>query len=154
MAFEKSSKLLKEIYKLGSSKRKDSDSILKEATAINQLRINKKSNFVFIRDYFSRYSSFFHAPKIQFIYEHLFFVYFLMLFSYTLLCKLSYNDDGNYTENNQTSSYLTTKNITIGGSINENDIKPISTPVWQEWFLCVWILGMIYDELIQVLICI
>jgi hypothetical protein len=139
-----SNKLLKEIYKLGSNKRKDSDTILKEAK--NALR-NKEIKETWVPSicsrYFPRYASFFRAPKVQFIYEHLFFVLFLMLFSYTLLCKLSYHEvvaeESNATLTDL--SELDTKSVQ----------KSIGTPVWQEYLLCFWILGMIFEEFLQVL---
>ncbi len=90
-----------------------------------------------------RYGNFFRAPKVRFIYEHLFFVLFLMLFSYTLLCKLSYHED--------VADKSNSTHTNLSGLDTESVQNSIGTPVWQEYLLCFWILGMIFEEFLQVL---
>ena len=113
---------------------------------IRPIEVQKKEeiNKTSVMIYFDRYSSFIQAPKTQFIYEKFFFVLFLILFSYTLLCKFSYFEAFKESEN-QTISEFNYSNKP--GSIEKSN----SSSGWQEFLLGFWVLTFAFEEILQVL---
>ena len=98
--------------------------------------------------YWSRYRIFVKTPKVHYIYEIIFYLVFLVLFSYTILCKFNYYtangeqhlDDMHNLSNSSDNSTLT----------NADNNMRIADPSAFEYTLIVWILLFIIDEIYQV----
>jgi len=94
--------------------------------------------------YWNRYLSFVASPKVVFYYESVFYLAFLALFSYVLLCKFNYNsDDADSIEPNMTTSLLfrNSSDDKLAGSIPS---------FWSpESFLIFWVFWFIVDEIHQ-----
>ncbi len=97
--------------------------------------------------YWNRYLRFVASPKVVFFYESVFYLAFLALFSYVLLCKFNYNsDDADSIEPNMTTSLLFRNS-----SDNElaDDKLAGSMPSFSEFFLIFWVISFIVDEIYQ-----
>lgn len=108
----------------------------------NKTMINYEKNWILV--YASRYSSFMRSPKVLFFYDCVFFLSFLSLFSYMMLCDLSYYTMNNvqfYQSNNQT-------NLTF----EPQPQYSIKTPSIIEWILIYWIISLFIDEIYQFLV--
>ena len=93
-----------------------------------------------LRIYLERYTAFFRSPKVHFVYESLFYLIFLNLFTYTMLCKYNYYDMTDYNSNSSNKT-----------STSEME-KPLSNPSILEYLLIIWVGSFILDEIYQVLL--
>ena len=100
--------------------------------------------------YFNRYRSFMHSPKVHFVYEELFFVFFLALFTWVLLFDFKYYEtitttiETNFTNITENStSFVTSQLETI-------EAKQVKAPSVLEWILIFWVLSYVFDEIHQV----
>ncbi len=113
----------------------------------------KKKSFIQI--YWSRLKGFLNAPKVHFVYEESFFVFFLVLFSYVLLCEFNYY--GYESEEIKSTTIQNDENSTISllnfteESKEMSTMKKIIGPSIAEWILMFWVFSFIFDELFQVM---
>jgi hypothetical protein len=111
-----------------------------------------------LRLYAVRYSRFIKSPRICFIYDTFFYLVFLLLFSYMLLCDFNYYDQ----ELSKTTTATSLPNVTLISNnftnytrkrllLNTFTVNPhVSHPSSLEWLLLLWIITYIIDEIRQV----
>ena len=100
--------------------------------------------------YWKRYNSFIKSPKVHFFYDTLFYIIFLMMFSYMLLCDFNY-----YTITKEiifTDEIRSFGNSTHAFSMNSTVItqKKVHAPNVIEYILVFWIVSFIFEEFNQV----
>ncbi len=100
-----------------------------------------------IEIYLKRYDSFIKSPRVHFVYDTAFYTAFLLLFSYVMLCDLSYYDTKNEETFLRNSSFIRIQNETY---FEKNIVK---NPSSLEYLLIFWIFSFICEEFSQVLIC-
>jgi len=88
--------------------------------------------------YWNRYLSFAASPKVAFVYEAVFYVAFLFLFSYVLLCRFNYSENDTTEATNMTNLYANASSLVV-------ESRP-SLPSWPELVLIFWVLSFIVDE--------
>lgn len=96
--------------------------------------------------YKKRYQSFVHTPRVHFIYETLNYVFFIALFSYTMLCEFNYFDKKILTSN--------TTNWTSPGNYSEFvqiDKSHVADPSKIEWMLVFWMFASLMPNVKKVL---
>lgn len=108
------------------------------------------------RLYTIRYRSFINSPRVCFIYDTFFYLVFLLLFSYMILCNFVYYvDDDNEDEvnfkNGSKSMFANSTHADLLSSEKEESQKQISAPSWMEWVLISWVLTFIIEEIRQVI---
>jgi hypothetical protein len=135
----------------------------------NDYENNNESPKSLFNIYWERYSIFVKTPKVHYIYEFIFYVIFLLLFSYTLLCKLnyyeiynantikSYSNSSDYTknktDNNQIEYEANNYNeYSLANETTRSNEKQIVMPSLFEYVLIIWILLFIIDEFYQVVL--
>ena len=96
--------------------------------------------------YWSRYRYFLRSPKVHYIYEVLFYVVFLILFSYTLLCEFNFYEEGFVINAN----YSREINFTLVDNEEPQKIRRILLPSLAEIFLIFWIFTFIIGEIFEV----
>jgi hypothetical protein len=105
-----------------------------------------------IEIYLKRYDSFIKSPRVHFVYDTAFYTAFLLLFSYVMLCDLSYYD----TENEETflgnSTFDENTNVTFIRIQNETYFENniVKNPSSLEYLLMFWIFSFICEEFSQV----
>ena len=117
-----------------------------------------------IKTYLKRYEYFIKSPKTRFLYNTLFYMTFLSIYSYMLLCEFSYFEEENFLPNSKEAN---SSNEEIGNStlINNNDNSSISfrsvddsnrsatSPKLIEYIITIWVLSFFVDEIKQVIDC-
>lgn len=125
--------------------------------------------------YTSRFKRFCNSPRVHFVYEKTFFVVFLMLFSYMILCEFTYYDQveliQNDTQQITARSFVnaTTENFTnvpfinnpssiINQSMINDNLEPdnitfvkiikkvVKRPSWVEYLLIYWMFALLAEE--------
>ncbi len=114
--------------------------IVAPVSAINQ----QESMRSLPQKYWNRYSSFAASPKVAFVYEAVFYVAFLFLFSYVLLCRFNYSEN----DEDTTEATNTTVNLYTNASSLVVESRP-TLPSWPELVLIFWVLSFIVDEIHQ-----
>jgi hypothetical protein len=97
-----------------------------------------------IEIYLKRYDSFIKSPRVHFVYDTAFYTAFLLLFSYVMLCDLSYYDTENEEMLLGNSTFLRIQNETY---LEKNNVK---NPSSLEYLLIFWIFSFICEEFSQV----
>ena len=87
--------------------------------------------------YFSKLKSFYKAPFVYFGYESIFFVGFLLLFSYTILCDFKFDKNENLNPSNHSGQNKTVK------------ISRKFSPSVNEIILVVWVVFIVIEEIYQ-----
>jgi hypothetical protein len=67
--------------------------------------------------YWSRYRRFVHSPRVHFVYDALFYVIFLIMFSYMILCEFDYYEE---TEKESNDFVLSQNENFVNKTINQN----------------------------------
>ena len=105
-----------------------------------------------IEIYLKRYDSFIKSPRVHFVYDTAFYTAFLLIFSYVMLCDLSYYD----TENEKTflgnSTFDENTNVTFIRIQNETYFEKniVKNPSSLEYLLIFWVFSFICEEFSQV----
>lgn len=116
-------------------------------------KIKKKTKQTKWSTYWNRYKRFLHSPFVHFIYDTIFNLLFLILFSYTVLCEFTYYETViQYTDltSNSTSSL---KSLLVANSTKTFSyvhVKQIKAPSWIEYLLIYWMFAFMLEELRQV----
>jgi hypothetical protein len=118
--------------------------------------LNKNQNYFLI--YWKRYTTFFKSPKVHYAYEVLFFVAFLMLFSYTMLCEFNFHEEidelfqnsltvniSNLTE----SSYFASNNSINATRLTAKRKIKLTRLLLTEYILIFWVFSFMADEFYQ-----
>ena len=112
--------------------------------------IEKKDKESKISRYFAKLSSFIRSPCVYYLYEVLFYLVFLLLFSYTLLCGLTFESEDSDLKTNINS---TEKNISDSNNSIQN-LYSGNLRIWNpnncEIILIVWVITILIEELYQV----
>jgi len=88
--------------------------------------------------YLFKYKNFMCSPKTNFVYETVFYVLFLLTFSYFLLCEFKYYDHSLKKNNNKINNTLIINISSI--YINEK----LASVSWIEYFLTYWIVSFLF----------
>jgi hypothetical protein len=118
----------------------------------SETQIRCKSKFDI---YLKRYDSFIKSPRVHFVYDTVFYTTFLLLFSYIILCDLTYYQ---VTDNEKSSNESNTLNETLNnftGMTKSDEYfeqKIIKAPSSLEYLLAFWIFSFICEEFSQVCI--
>ena len=91
----------------------------------------------FASSYVEKYKNFIKTPKIMFFYRGVFYISFLLLFSYMILCDLSYFELIQNNGNKKSSSF------------EEHQTKVIKNPSVVEWLILFYILCTLIEEIYQ-----
>ena len=128
--------------------------------------------------YISRFKRFSNSPRVHFVYEKTFFVIFLLLFSYMILCEFTYYDKEELFLQNETSLYSRMENSSFNSVLisiesnnfndsnsssvdyifNENSTSSriikevVKKPSWVEYLLIYWMIALMAEEARQVFI--
>lgn len=126
-----------------------------EITVPEQAMIAEEKQKNFFQIYWSRLKGFLHAPKVHFVYEESFFIFFLMLFSYVLLCEFNYygyeTEESKFTTAPDVNSTVHLFNSTVVDTEEDGGlVKKIIGPSIPEWVLMFWVFSFIFDEMYQV----
>ncbi len=147
--------------------RSDRSNSKKSSTRKLQKRFKKKQTRW--ATYTTRFKRFSNSPRVHFVYEKTFFVVFLLLFSYMILCEFTYYET--------VETYLFERQIT-NSSFNESSIETFKTefnethnyydeylfngtslkivkdvvkkPSWVEYLLIYWMIALMAEEARQV----
>jgi hypothetical protein len=92
------------------------------------------------RVYKYRYACFINSPRTCFVYETFFYVIFLLLFTYMLLCDFNYQEV-------KDPLTITPSNVSVLG-VSRGKIA--NGPTNLEWILFTWILVYVIEEIQQV----
>ena len=111
-------------------------------TSIGRRKVEKN----FFKIYLQRYKNFVKTPKMQFIYETFFYLLFLMLYSYIMLCKFNYHEDN--LESRNTNE--TNRSYSGVGRNMERQERLLAGPSFSEYILILWIIFYTIDEFHQV----
>ena len=99
--------------------------------------------------YWNRFKRFLHSPFVHFIYDTIFNLVFLILFSYMILCEFTYYEKLNeYVELN--SKLNATSFIPNNRTYNYISINKVKTPSWIEYLLVYWMFAFMMEECRQV----
>jgi hypothetical protein len=115
-----------------------------------------------IKTYLKRYEYFIKSPKTRFLYDTLFYMTFLSIYSYMLLCEFSYFEEEIFLQNSieANSSNEEIDNLTL---INNNDNNTIgfrsfddsnrsaTSPKLIEYIITIWVLSFFVEEMKQVI---
>lgn len=149
---------------------KSYDDNFKTAVRVKRNKRNRKKKQSKWFTYWNRFKSFAHSPRVHFVYDASFYIIFLMLFSYMILCEFNYYETideeiieyennsasanlTNFTSNshdvsNSTNSPLNQTKLNFRTIIVQN--KVIKNPSWIEYLLIYWIIAFIAEETRQV----
>lgn len=122
----------------------DTEDDSNEINRIPKFRETKHSKSSKLATYWDLYKRFVHAPRVHFVYDAFFYILFLCLFSYTVLCELTFYtkvqvEERSYNESNRTRYLPSTVSKTI-----------VKTPSVYEYLLIYWIFSFIMEEFRQV----
>jgi hypothetical protein len=145
----------------------------KSTTSKTQKRVKKKQTRW--ATYASRFKRFSNSPRVHFVYEKTFFVVFLLLFSYMILCEFTYYEkietyildipmknstfnsstlESTKTEANNTASNETLNYYYEEDYDNSTALKIIKEvvkkPSWVEYLLIYWMIALMAEEARQV----
>ena len=97
--------------------------------------------------YWDLYKRFVHAPRVHFVYDAFFYILFLTLFSYTVLCELQFNTQVyvKETSNNESNSTRFLPSKFVARTV-------VKSPSICEYLLIYWIFSFIMEEFRQVFI--
>ncbi len=103
---------------------------------------NKLSRWSTYWDFYRRFVS---SPRVHFVYDALFYVIFLMLFSYMVLCELSYYETKLVVDTvfNKSSAYNNTEKRMVEKTV-------LKAPSFIEYLLIFWIFSFMMEEARQV----
>lgn len=107
-----------------------------------------------LKIYFKRYNSFITSPKVHFFYDTFFYIIFLLLFSYMILCDFnyyvpSYEFDELEFKNTGPNVYNSSDEALIDTSFTAK--KEVQSPYAIEYVLIFWIVTYTCEEFNQVL---
>jgi hypothetical protein len=121
--------------------------------------------------YWNRYRRFVHSPRVHFFYDVMFYIIFLALFSYMILCEFNYLDISKEVFKKRSIVPINNNSLLIFSSnssiiINEKDSNnsandvyettqirtksTITVPSWIEYLLIYWIFAFVTEEARQV----
>lgn len=165
------------MYRMDNSVSKNLDSV-DGKTAARSKRTNKKIKKKQSKwsTYWSRYKRFVHSPRVHFVYDAVFYIVFLMLFNYMILCEFNYYEeeivDYNTLNEHGSHRYARSVNITTQSPLNSTNrtnnefyqkfnssiknteigkIKKVKLPSWIEYLLIYWIFAFMAEEARQVI---
>ena len=120
--------------------------------------------------YTSRFKRFSNSPRVHFVYEKTFFVVFLLLFSYMILCEFTYYEtvetyifdrqirnftfnesikaEPNITDSNETLNYY--DEYYFNGTALKMIKDVVKKPSWVEYLLIYWMIALMAEEARQV----
>ncbi len=104
----------------------------------NELKSNSWQQFCI------KYRNFMYSPRSHFVYETIFYLIFLLLFSYYMLCKFKFEwhcDSIAISQSNFTMNR--TKDICIN--------RVVEKPIWIDYLLVAWVFSLMCHELNQVI---
>ena len=107
--------------------------------------MNQFKNYIKIR--LKRYKYFTESPKVHFYYECLFYMTFLLIFSYMLLCDFTYYNKENASDDSNDS--IKPYNSSIKSSNNSN--KEVAGPKFLEIVIIIWVFSFFIEEIKQVI---
>jgi hypothetical protein len=133
------------------------DSISLTSESIDPTHLN------FFQLYLKRYNSFITSPKVHFVNSAVFFITFLAIFSYMILCNFNFYKQNktqktvltrfselyqvNSSSLNDSNDTLSTENV----SVQEiRDLKEIAAPNILEYLLLFWTFSLVFHEIRQV----
>jgi hypothetical protein len=110
-----------------------------------------------LQTYWSRLKAFWSSPKVHFVYEESFFVFFLILFSYVLLCEFTYHAYDREPPVEMTTAEEATFNSSAELFTSRADsseamglAKRRIGPSISEYVLMFWVFTFVVDEMVQV----
>jgi len=115
-----------------------------------------------IKTYLKRYEYFIKSPKTRFLYDTLFYMTFLSIYSYMLLCEFSYFEEENFLPNSKEAN-SSNEEISNSTLINNSDNSSISfrsvddsnrsakSPKIIEYIITIWVLSFFVEEIKQVI---
>ena len=117
-----------------------------------------------IKTYLKRYEYFIKSPKTRFLYDTLFYMTFLSIYSYMLLCEFSYFEEENFLPNSKeaNSSNDEISNSTLINNIDNSSIsfrsvddsnRSATSPKIIEYIITIWVLSFFAEEIKQVIYC-
>lgn len=90
----------------------------------------------FIGVYIKRYKNFVNSPRVHFVFDASFFIIFLMLFSYMMLCKFTFEEEVEIRNKSTNES-----------SSDAGQVVMIKTvPSFIEYFLLFWVVSLFIEE--------
>lgn len=103
--------------------------------------------------YWNRYKRFLHSPFVHFIYDTIFNLVFIILFSYMILCEFTYIEN--------VREYIEIKNVTKNSDLNEIitisnrtysyiTVNKLKSPSFIEYLLVYWMFAFMMEEFRQV----
>ncbi len=115
-----------------------------------------------IKTYLKRYEYFIKSPKTRFLYDTLFYMTFLSIYSYMLLCEFSYFEEENFLPNSKeaNSSNDEISNSTLINNIDNSSIsfrsvddsnRSATSPKIIEYIITIWVLSFFVEEMKQVI---
>ena len=96
--------------------------------------------------YLKRYKNFVTSPKVHFIFDAVFFTFFLLLFSYFMLCEFTLFKEEDDDFSGRNVSVILQSNTT---RIHTDQTKTISKPSRIEFVLLFWIISLLVEEMRQ-----
>ena len=119
------------------------------------------------KTYWTRYKRFLNSPRVHYVYDILFYLIFLLLFSYMILCEFNYYEILHKTIenktpilNNKSSSKISMNNFTYNYNYTANisykitkekiSYNHVKNPAKIEYVLIYWIFAFALEELRQV----
>jgi hypothetical protein len=102
--------------------------------------------------YWSRYKRFVDSPRVHFTYDAIFYLIFLALFSYMILCEFDYSIMENQHLNDSIESLYSNNSSIYNKNSNSlpNIKKQVKMPSSIEYLLIFWVLAFIIEEIRQV----
>lgn len=98
--------------------------------------------------YYKRYRHFVDSPRVHFVYETFFYIIFLSLFSYMMLCDFNYEENG---EESTLTNPINFTNESISKNNNEGlNWKSVKNPNITEYIITFWIISFVIEEFRQV----
>jgi hypothetical protein len=118
-------------------------------SALNsKLRPKHQSSNGFFTLYFKRYKSFVTSPRVHFVFDAFFFITFLVLFSYMILCKFNFYD----TEEIRSPYFSLNRSTTNSTNYKiETEYSMIAAPNFLEYLILFWVVSIIIEEIRQVI---
>jgi hypothetical protein len=138
---------------------------------IKKRKIKKKKCQSKWKTYCQHYKQFVNSPCVHFVYDAFFYIIFLMLFSYMVLCEFTYYDNNDelnkeigsnmndslatnvsfiFNHQNGTNQSHTSPSIDNFVDIEEEPERVIKKPALIEYILIYWMISLIIDEIRQV----
>ena len=122
-----------------------------ELKKVNRTKVSKqlKKKQTKWSTYWSRYKRFVDSPRVHFTYDAIFYIIFLALFSYMILCEFDYyiSEDN---KSNDTIESNNSSNFNYSNQTTKITEKIVKTPSYIEYLLIFWVIAFIIEEIRQV----